>query len=38
MAYQDSIISEERLAYSVKKILKYKYKVGLNEYKPIVTS
>jgi len=38
VAYQDSIISEERLAYSVKKILKYKYKVGLNDYKPIVTS
>lgn len=38
MAYQDSIISEERLAYSVKKILKYKYKVGLNDYKPIVIS
>jgi len=38
IAYQDSIISEERLAYSVKKILKYKYKVGLNDYKPIVTS
>ena len=35
MAYQDSLISEERLAYSVKKILKYKYKVGLNHLKPI---
>jgi beta-glucosidase-like glycosyl hydrolase/CubicO group peptidase (beta-lactamase class C family) len=35
MAYQDSLISEERLSYSVKKILKYKYKVGLNEYRPI---
>jgi beta-N-acetylhexosaminidase len=35
MAYQDTILSEERLAYSVKKILKYKYKAGLNKYKPI---
>ena len=35
MAYQDSLLSEERLAYSVKKILKYKYKAGLNKYKPI---
>ena len=38
MAYQDSLISEERLAYSVKKILKYKFKVGLNDYKPIAIS
>jgi beta-N-acetylhexosaminidase len=36
MAYQDSLISDERLAYSVKKILKYKHKAGLNSYKPIV--
>ncbi|MDI1255707.1 MAG: glycoside hydrolase family 3 N-terminal domain-containing protein [Flavobacterium sp.] len=36
VAYQDSIISEERLSYSVKKILKYKYKAGLNHYKPVV--
>jgi beta-N-acetylhexosaminidase len=35
IAYQDSIISEERLAYSVKKILKFKYKSGLNNYKPV---
>lgn len=35
LAYQDSLITEERLAYSVKKILKYKYKVGLNNFKPI---
>ena len=35
MAYQDSLITEERLAYSVKKILKYKYKAGLNQYKPV---
>ncbi len=35
VAYQDSIISEERLSYSVKKILKFKYKAGLNNYKPL---
>lgn len=35
VAYQDSIISEERLAFSVKKILKFKFKSGLNNYKPI---
>ncbi len=35
VAYQDSIISAERLAFSVKKILKYKYEIGLNNYKPI---
>ena len=29
------IITEERLAYSVKKILKAKYKVGLHEFEPI---
>lgn len=34
-AYEDEVISEKRLAYSVKKILKYKYKAGLNHYKPI---
>ncbi len=34
-AYESGQISEERLAYSVKKILKYKYIVGLNNYKPI---
>ena len=34
-AYQDSIVSEERLALSVKKILKYKFKAGLNHYKSI---
>lgn len=37
MAYQDSIISEDRLAKSVKKILKYKYKAGLHQYKPVET-
>jgi beta-N-acetylhexosaminidase len=35
MAYQNGFISEERLAYSVKKILKYKYKTGLHYYKPL---
>ncbi|MFM2266223.1 MAG: hypothetical protein RLZ77_1643 [Bacteroidota bacterium] len=35
MAYQNGFISEERLAYSVKKILKYKYKTGLRDYKPL---
>ncbi len=37
VAYQDSIISEERLDKSVKKILRYKYKSGLNKLKPIET-
>ncbi|MFT3796327.1 glycoside hydrolase family 3 N-terminal domain-containing protein [Flavobacterium sp.] len=37
-AYQDTIITPERLALSVKKILKYKYKAGLNQYKPIQTA
>ena len=37
MAIQDSLMSEERLAFSVKKILKFKYKSGLNKYKPIDT-
>jgi CubicO group peptidase (beta-lactamase class C family) len=34
-AYTDKIITEERLAHSVKKILHYKFKAGLNKYKPI---
>jgi beta-glucosidase-like glycosyl hydrolase/CubicO group peptidase (beta-lactamase class C family) len=34
-AYNDKLLSEERLALSVKKILKYKYISGLNRYKPI---
>ena len=37
IAYQKGIISEERLAHSVKKILHYKFKAGLNKYKPIAT-
>jgi len=36
-AYQSGTITEERLAHSVKKILQAKYKVGLNNYKPIET-
>jgi beta-glucosidase-like glycosyl hydrolase/CubicO group peptidase (beta-lactamase class C family) len=36
-AYNSGVISEERLALSVKKILQAKYKVGLNNYKPIET-
>ena len=35
-AYQIGIISESRLEKSVRKILHYKYKSGLNNYKPIV--
>ena len=34
-AYYEGKITEERLQYSVKKILKAKFKVGLNSYKPI---
>lgn len=37
-AYQDTIITDKRLAHSVRKILKYKYKAGLNHYKPIDTA
>ncbi|MDN3674674.1 glycoside hydrolase family 3 N-terminal domain-containing protein [Flavobacterium branchiarum] len=35
VAYNEGIITEERLAHSVKKILHYKFKAGLNKYKPI---
>ncbi len=34
-AYYSKIITEERLAHSVRKILLAKYKVGLNKYKPV---
>lgn len=34
-AFEDGKITEERLAHSVKKILMAKYKVGLQNYKPI---
>lgn len=37
-AYETNVITEERLAYSVKKILKAKYKVGLNHYTPVDTT
>ncbi len=36
-AYTAKIISEERLAHSVKKILMAKYKVGLNKHSPVET-
>ena len=36
-AYKKGRFSEERLAYSVKKILSAKYKVGLHSYKPVET-
>ncbi|WP_419211064.1 glycoside hydrolase family 3 N-terminal domain-containing protein [Maribacter sp. X9] len=35
-AYETGQLTEERLAYSVKKILMAKYKAGLHTYKPIV--
>ena len=34
-AYQDSLLTEQRVSFSVKKILKFKYLAGLNSYKPI---
>ncbi|MFN7676334.1 glycoside hydrolase family 3 N-terminal domain-containing protein [Flavobacterium sp.] len=34
-SYRDGLISENRLAESVKKILHYKFKAGLNNYKPV---
>ncbi|GLB50215.1 glycoside hydrolase family 3 N-terminal domain-containing protein [Neptunitalea lumnitzerae] len=37
-AYDNNIITEERLAHSVKKILMAKYKVGLNDYHPVETN
>ena len=36
-AVKDTILSESRIEYSVKKILKYKHKAGLNHFKPIET-
>jgi beta-glucosidase-like glycosyl hydrolase/CubicO group peptidase (beta-lactamase class C family) len=35
VAYQEGLISENRLAESIKKILHYKFKAGLNNYKPV---
>lgn len=37
-AYEEGVITEERLSVSVKKILYAKYKVGLSHYKPIQTT
>ncbi|WP_271855942.1 glycoside hydrolase family 3 N-terminal domain-containing protein [Patiriisocius marinus] len=34
-AYREEVVSEERLAHSVKKILYAKYKVGLHTYQPV---
>lgn len=34
-AIASGLISEDRLAYSVKKILRYKFKIGLNNYRPV---
>ncbi len=36
-SYEKGIITEERLAYSVKKILLAKFKVGLNNYQPTIS-
>lgn len=36
-SFEEGIITEERLAHSVKKILLAKYKVGLNNYQPVST-
>ncbi|MFV8393302.1 glycoside hydrolase family 3 N-terminal domain-containing protein [Flavobacterium sp. LB2P6] len=37
LAYSLNLFTDERLAFSVKKILKFKYKAGLNNFKPIET-
>lgn len=37
-AYRENVVTEERLALSVKKILMAKYKVGLHQYLPIETT
>lgn len=34
-AYNDTVLTDKRLEHSVRKILKFKYKAGLNKYKPI---
>ncbi len=36
MAYAQGTISEERLAHSVTKILRYKFKAGLSKLKPVI--
>ena len=38
VAVESGLISEERLAHSVKKILSAKYKVGLHQFEPIKTT
>ena len=37
-SYTENVVTEKRLAYSVKKILYAKYKAGLNNYKPVNTA
>lgn len=37
-AYEAGLITENRLAHSVKKILRAKYKAGLNNFKPVDTT
>ena len=37
LSYSLNLFTEDRLSFSVKKILKFKYKAGLNAYKPIET-
>jgi beta-glucosidase-like glycosyl hydrolase len=34
-AYQNGLVTDTRIEESVKKILRYKYKAGLNKYKPV---
>ncbi|WP_444647743.1 glycoside hydrolase family 3 N-terminal domain-containing protein [Flavobacterium columnare] len=34
-AYNNKIITDDRIEHSVKKILSYKYKAGLHQYKPV---
>ena len=36
-AFKEGKLTEERIAFSVKKILNYKFKAGLDKYKPIET-
>ena len=35
LAFQQGLVTENRLAESVKKILRYKFKAGLNRYEPV---
>jgi beta-N-acetylhexosaminidase len=34
-AYDDGVLTPERLEFSVKKILAYKFRIGLHDYKPV---